>query len=168
MKQNDEFMQIPLATEAGIFAGSSCPRYKPSRSYLWCNLAQWNWSINSRLIPYYAIHQASQPEMWGDMAPTQHSIQQLANAFTQEWTWAVGEMLRHWDESPIGRWSNMILEFMISHALQRRLSILRYQVMVGSTGCGVRCGLRVVRGLSWETEIWVLAISSLFHLSFLA
>ncbi|KAF2669505.1 hypothetical protein BT63DRAFT_433009 [Microthyrium microscopicum] len=58
---------------------------------------------SDRLIPYYAIHQAQQPEMWGDMAPTQHSVQQLANAFTQEWTWAISEMLRHWERSPVGR-----------------------------------------------------------------
>jgi hypothetical protein len=48
------------------------------------------------------MHQASQREMWGTMAPTQHSIQQLASAFHHEWSYAVTEMLRHWDDAPVG------------------------------------------------------------------
>jgi len=56
-----------------------------------------------QLIPYYAAHQASQPEMWGNHAPTRQSIQQLAGAFSNEWTWAVDEMLRNWEQSPVGR-----------------------------------------------------------------
>src|ERR1700753_2834125 len=55
---------------------------------------------DSNLIPYYATYQAAMPTMWGGRTPTSEGAKQLANAFTTEWTWAVEQMLRHWEEPP--------------------------------------------------------------------
>jgi hypothetical protein len=54
----------------------------------------------SQLIPYYAQYQASQPTMWGGRTPTADGVAQLSAAFVAEWNWAVGQMLRHWDQAP--------------------------------------------------------------------
>jgi hypothetical protein len=54
----------------------------------------------SQLIPYYARYQASQPTMWGGHSPSSDQISQLTNAFVAEWTHALGQMLRHWDQPP--------------------------------------------------------------------
>jgi hypothetical protein len=40
--------------------------------------------------------------MWGGHKPTKEQVQQLANAFKREWENAVSEMLRHWEEEPVG------------------------------------------------------------------
>ncbi|KAF2098142.1 hypothetical protein NA57DRAFT_76936 [Rhizodiscina lignyota] len=55
---------------------------------------------SDNLIPYYAGYQASMPAMWGGRNPTTEGQKQLANAFTTEWTWAIDQMLRHWEEPP--------------------------------------------------------------------
>jgi hypothetical protein len=57
-------------------------------------------TIHSQLIPYFAQHQASQPATWGSITPTTEQVAQLANAFTAEWTWAIDQMMRHWDQPP--------------------------------------------------------------------
>lgn len=54
----------------------------------------------SQLIPYYARYQASQSTMWGGHTPTTEQIDELTNAFVAEWTYAIGQMLRHWDQPP--------------------------------------------------------------------
>jgi hypothetical protein len=56
----------------------------------------------SQLIPYYAHYQARAPEMWAGHTPTKEQVQALANAFTREWEAAVSEMLRHWEDPPVG------------------------------------------------------------------
>jgi hypothetical protein len=58
--------------------------------------------LRSQLIPYYAYYQAASAEMWGGHTPTKVQIQALANAFAREWERAVAEMLRHWEEAPVG------------------------------------------------------------------
>lgn len=40
--------------------------------------------------------------MWGGHTPTKEQIQALATAFTREWDYAVNEMLRHWEDPPVG------------------------------------------------------------------
>jgi hypothetical protein len=40
------------------------------------------------------------PTMWGGRTPSQEGAKQLATAFTTEWTWAIDQMLRHWEEPP--------------------------------------------------------------------
>ncbi|KAF2499388.1 hypothetical protein BU16DRAFT_454305 [Lophium mytilinum] len=67
----------------------------------------WNfcWLVLSKvqtdgLIPYYAQYQASQPTMWGNRQPTSESVAQLTNAFVAEWNWALGHMLRNWEQPP--------------------------------------------------------------------
>lgn len=56
--------------------------------------------ILSQLIPYYARYQASQPTMWGGHAPSSEQTEQLTTAFVAEWNYAIGQMLRHWDQPP--------------------------------------------------------------------
>jgi hypothetical protein len=58
--------------------------------------------ICSQLIPYYAYYQAASKEMWGDHSPTEEQIQTLAAAFGAEWKFAVEEILRHWEDPPVG------------------------------------------------------------------
>ncbi|OAK98082.1 hypothetical protein IQ06DRAFT_349803 [Phaeosphaeriaceae sp. SRC1lsM3a] len=67
----------------------------------------WNlcWLVLSKiqtdqLIPYYARYQASQPTMWGGHNPSSEQITQLTNAFVAEWSYALSQMLRHWDQPP--------------------------------------------------------------------
>jgi hypothetical protein len=38
--------------------------------------------------------------MWGDDPPSEENIQQLADAFVEEWTRALRHMLRHWETPP--------------------------------------------------------------------
>jgi hypothetical protein len=54
----------------------------------------------SQLIPYYARYQASQPTMWGGHTPSADQITQLTTAFVAEWDYALGQMLRHWEQPP--------------------------------------------------------------------
>lgn len=54
----------------------------------------------SQLIPYYARYQASQPTMWGGHTPPSEQIAQLTNAFVAEWSEALRQMLRHWEQPP--------------------------------------------------------------------
>ncbi|OAL49980.1 hypothetical protein IQ07DRAFT_611798 [Pyrenochaeta sp. DS3sAY3a] len=67
----------------------------------------WNlcWLVLSKthtdqLIPYYARYQASLPAMWAGHKPSSEQITQLTNAFVAEWNWALGQMLRHWEQPP--------------------------------------------------------------------
>ncbi|KAF1944190.1 hypothetical protein EJ02DRAFT_420527 [Clathrospora elynae] len=53
-----------------------------------------------QLIPYYAHYQASLPTMWAGHTPSSEQITQLTNAFVAEWNWALGQMLRHWEQPP--------------------------------------------------------------------
>jgi hypothetical protein len=41
--------------------------------------------------------------MWGGHTPSPEQINQLTNAFVAEWSYALGQMLRHWDQPPT-RW----------------------------------------------------------------
>jgi len=54
----------------------------------------------SQLIPYYARYQAEQPTMWGGHAPSSEQVEQLTSAFVAEWNYAIGQMLRHWEQPP--------------------------------------------------------------------
>lgn len=54
----------------------------------------------SHLISAYARSQASQPAMWGNRIPTAEGVTQLSTAFVNEWTWALNQMLRHWEVPP--------------------------------------------------------------------
>jgi hypothetical protein len=60
-----------------------------------------NW--NSNLIPHYAHQQAAMPAMWGNVLPSPEGIQALSAAFVSEWTYALEQMLRHWETPPVGR-----------------------------------------------------------------
>ncbi|KAF2131160.1 hypothetical protein P153DRAFT_374929 [Dothidotthia symphoricarpi CBS 119687] len=53
-----------------------------------------------QLIPHYACHQASQRSMWGGCTPSPDQVTLLTNAFVVEWNWAMGQMLRHWEQPP--------------------------------------------------------------------
>jgi len=55
---------------------------------------------NSQLIPYYAHYQASLPAMWGGRPPNAQGVEQLKNAFVNEWNWAINQMLSHWEQAP--------------------------------------------------------------------
>lgn len=48
----------------------------------------------------YAASEAVKPEMWGGRQPEPDEADQLARCFEYEWTAAVQNMLRHWQESP--------------------------------------------------------------------
>ncbi|CAO2651189.1 Nn.00g094860.m01.CDS01 [Neocucurbitaria sp. VM-36] len=54
----------------------------------------------SQLVPYYARYQASLPAMWAGHTPSSEQINQLTDAFVAEWNWALGQMLRHWEQPP--------------------------------------------------------------------
>jgi len=38
--------------------------------------------------------------MWGKKRATPEGVARLTQAFVAEWTYAVEQMLRHWDEPP--------------------------------------------------------------------
>jgi hypothetical protein len=38
--------------------------------------------------------------MWGGHTPSAEQITQLTAAFVAEWNYALGQMLRHWDQPP--------------------------------------------------------------------
>ncbi|PSN63764.1 hypothetical protein BS50DRAFT_602475 [Corynespora cassiicola Philippines] len=75
----------------------SDPQSNKSWNFCWLVLSKIQ---TDQLIPYYAQYQASQPAMWGGRTPTSEGIAQLTNAFVAEWNYAVGQMLRHWDQPP--------------------------------------------------------------------
>ncbi|ORX97863.1 hypothetical protein BCR34DRAFT_628508 [Clohesyomyces aquaticus] len=75
----------------------SDPQSNRSWNFCWLVLSKIQ---NDQLIPYYAQYQAGLPTMWGNRTPSAAEISQLSNAFVAEWNWAVGQMLRHWDQPP--------------------------------------------------------------------
>ncbi|KAF1997729.1 hypothetical protein P154DRAFT_496490 [Amniculicola lignicola CBS 123094] len=75
----------------------SDPNSNRSWNFCWLVLSKIQ---NDQLIPYYAQYQASQPAMWGGNTPTADGVTKLTNAFIAEWNYAIGQMLRHWDQPP--------------------------------------------------------------------
>lgn len=69
-----------------------------SWNYCWLVLAKVH---TDSLISTYARIQASRPEMWGGRVPPAESITRLADAFVQEWTAALAQLLRYWETAPI-------------------------------------------------------------------
>ncbi|KAF2262394.1 hypothetical protein CC78DRAFT_554605 [Lojkania enalia] len=78
----------------------SDPESNRSWNFCWLVLSKVQ---NDQLIPYYAQYQAAQPAMWGGRSPSADGVQQLSSAFIAEWNWAIGQMLRHWDQAPTAR-----------------------------------------------------------------
>ncbi|KAI9782675.1 MAG: hypothetical protein M1835_003951 [Candelina submexicana] len=56
--------------------------------------------FHRQLITKHARSQAALPKQWGGRKATSAGINQLADAFIAEWTWALGQMLRHWESPP--------------------------------------------------------------------
>lgn len=54
-----------------------------------------------RFIPVYARAQAARPEMWGGRVPRAEAVTQLAEAFVQEWSTALAQLLRYWEAPPV-------------------------------------------------------------------
>jgi hypothetical protein len=101
MKQRIESTTTLPQTDHGTCAGWCSARSK--KSTLICVIKHQEDTfliMFSQLIPYYAQYQASQPTMWGGHTPSAEQISQLTNAFVAEWTNALGQMLRHWDQPP--------------------------------------------------------------------
>ena len=74
------------------------PASNRSWNYCWLVLAKVH---TVRLIPTFAHAQASQPQMWGGQTPPAESIEQLTQAFIQEWSAALVQFLRYWESPPI-------------------------------------------------------------------
>ncbi|KAI9716816.1 MAG: hypothetical protein M1812_005156 [Candelaria pacifica] len=73
------------------------PASTRSWNYCWLVLVKIQ---NEQLITKHARSQAALPKQWGGRNATSAGINQLADAFTAEWTWALGQMLRHWESPP--------------------------------------------------------------------
>lgn len=69
------------------------PASNRSWNYCWLVLAKVH---RDSLIPTYARAVASKPEMWGGRKPPAESVNQLADAFVQEWSAALAQLLRYW------------------------------------------------------------------------
>ena len=74
------------------------PASNRSWNYCWLVLAKIH---TDRLIATYARAQASRPEMWGGRIPLAASVDQLAEAFVQEWSAALAQLLKYWESAPI-------------------------------------------------------------------
>ncbi|KAF2719441.1 hypothetical protein K431DRAFT_296040 [Polychaeton citri CBS 116435] len=74
------------------------PASNRSWNYCWLVLAK---AHTDGLITIFACHQAKKPEMWGDRKPMEADIERLTQAFVQEWTSALRQMLRYWESAPI-------------------------------------------------------------------
>lgn len=74
------------------------PASNRSWNYCWLVLAKVH---TDGLIPTYARKQAVRPEMWGGRAPQAEDVEKLVEAFVREWSAALAQMLRHWEEAPI-------------------------------------------------------------------
>ena len=74
------------------------PASNRSWNYCWLVLAK---THTDKLIPIYARAQAARPEMWGGRIPLAESVTQLAEAFVKEWTAALAQLLRYWEQAPI-------------------------------------------------------------------
>ncbi|KAI9697399.1 MAG: hypothetical protein M1836_004677 [Candelina mexicana] len=73
------------------------PASTRSWNYCWLVLIKIQ---NEQLITKHARSQAALPKQWGGRKATSAGINQLADAFIAEWTWALGQMLRHWESPP--------------------------------------------------------------------
>jgi len=73
------------------------PASNRSWNYCWLVLAK---THTDRLIPTFARAQAAKPDMWGGRIPLADSVNQLAEAFIGEWTAALAQLLRYWEEAP--------------------------------------------------------------------
>ncbi|KAK3673146.1 hypothetical protein LTR78_006986 [Recurvomyces mirabilis] len=74
------------------------PASNRSWNYCWLLLAK---THTDRLIPAYARAQAARPEMWGGRIPLAESVAQLTEAFVKEWSAALAQMLKYWEEAPV-------------------------------------------------------------------
>ncbi|KAI9696689.1 MAG: hypothetical protein M1820_008063 [Bogoriella megaspora] len=75
----------------------SDPNSNRSWNYCWLVLIKIH---NDGLVRAHAEAQAALPAMWGNRRPEPEEVARLANAFTTEWSWALGQMLRNWDVPP--------------------------------------------------------------------
>ncbi|KAK3052118.1 hypothetical protein LTR09_006710 [Extremus antarcticus] len=73
------------------------PASNRSWNYCWLVLAKVQ---NDTLIQTFARVQASRPEMWGGRNPPAEAVQQLTDAFCEEWTSALAQLLRYWEAPP--------------------------------------------------------------------
>ncbi|KAK2804881.1 hypothetical protein FQN50_006386 [Emmonsiellopsis sp. PD_5] len=73
------------------------PQSARSRNYCWLVLFQMQ---ERQLIPKHARQIAAKPAMWGGKKPSIRDIEQLSNACIAEWTMALRQMLRHWEQPP--------------------------------------------------------------------
>ena len=106
LTRNYPFRYESIATEASILTddlSSDCldegkrrvhqdPASNRSWNYCWLVLAKIH---TDSLIPTYARAQASRPEMWGGRIPLAESVDQLTEAFEQEWNAALAQLLRY-------------------------------------------------------------------------
>ncbi|PGH11776.1 hypothetical protein AJ79_04677 [Helicocarpus griseus UAMH5409] len=74
------------------------PQRSRSWNYCWLVLHKLQ---EKQLIPKHAKQIAAKPVMWGGRAPTSMEVEQLSNAFVVEWTTALCQMLRRWDQPPV-------------------------------------------------------------------
>ncbi|KAI9805009.1 MAG: hypothetical protein M1833_006312 [Piccolia ochrophora] len=73
------------------------PASQRSWNYCWLVLVKIQ---TKQLIKKHANIMAQKPSMWGNRTPTAAGVAQLSSNFVNEWTYAVGQMLRHWDSPP--------------------------------------------------------------------
>ena len=73
------------------------PDSNRSWNYCWLVLAKVQ---NDKLIATFARVQASRSEMWGGKTPPAESINKLTEAFINEWTAALAQLLRYWEQPP--------------------------------------------------------------------
>ena len=71
-----------------------------ARSWNYCWLVLTKMLTDEMILPF-AQAQAVQPEMWADHEPTMEEMIRLTQVFVEEWTTAIGLMLRYWDAPPI-------------------------------------------------------------------
>ncbi|KAK1822166.1 hypothetical protein LTR12_003305 [Friedmanniomyces endolithicus] len=74
------------------------PASNRSWNYCWLVLAK---THTDRLIPAFARAQAVRPEMWGGTVPAAELVARLAEAFVEEWSAALAQLLRFWEEAPV-------------------------------------------------------------------
>ncbi|KZF20795.1 hypothetical protein L228DRAFT_284725 [Xylona heveae TC161] len=73
------------------------PASNRSWNYCWLVLVKIQ---TNQLITKHAHSLASRPTMWGNTTPSPANVRQLAREFINEWTWAISQMLRHWETPP--------------------------------------------------------------------
>ena len=73
------------------------PASNRSWNYCWLILTKIH---ASRLIPQSARIQAQDPSMWAGQVPTERAIVKLAEAFVDEWSAALMQLLRYWEAPP--------------------------------------------------------------------